>query len=137
MPGPGASSIRLMLHPYTGIKRGTLITYPTAKVGAPVIHKYQFEIGKRLRQDALHTRAESVFGIVDRYNDRNHSFAQLKLNIRSMGFTASAAIAGSISTVGQSYFRELYIFSREFFFIYSHSLQLQPSPPSLTSGGTG
>ena len=58
-------------------------------------------------------------------------------NIFSIGLTAFFAISGATSTVGQPNFNALYIFLSVFIFIYSHSLQLQPTPPSLTSGGTG
>ena len=60
-----------------------------------------------------------------------------KESIFSIGLTASLAIAGSISTEGQPYLSVLYIFSRVFFFMYSHSLHEHPTPPSDTSGGTG
>ena len=62
---------------------------------------------------------------------------QLRESMRSMGFTASRAMAGSTSTAGQPYFSALYTFLSVFFFIYSHSVQAQPLPPSVTSGGTG
>ena len=71
-------------------------------------------------------------------NPLNPSFLLAQIsNIRAIGRKASSINEASISTLGYSYSNALYNFSKLFSFIYSHSLQLQPTLPSLTSGSTG
>ena len=71
------------------------------------------------------------------FHETEHLALYESESIFSIGFTASLAISSATSTVGQPNFNALYIFLSVFIFMYSHSLQLQPTPPSLTSGGTG
>jgi len=54
-----------MEHPYPPILFAILIADTSRSIGATVIHEQQFEVGERLRKDAVNAAAQVWCGVID------------------------------------------------------------------------